>query len=204
MYRWANAVHPVLCLVLCFLCFLCVLVCSSDGCAFLLVLVTLITFTLLLPLLKASCQSSSLPDIANLRKNRHQDKITRNHVTFLSLVLSSRGRGEETPLTSPHPHPPKACFLFSHCRSCDITPENCFIQISSYSRTYVRINNLRKDKWEINPKPLLKKKNDNNNKLKRSIKVSFLYLLIYLAVQSRVPTCNGNHKRFASWPFCQL
>ena len=175
MYRWANAVHPVLCLVLCFLCFLYVLVCSSDDCAFLLVLVTLITFTLLLPLLKASCQSSSFPDIANLRKNRHQDKITRNHVTFLSLVPSSRGRGKETPLTSAHPHPPKACFLFSHCRSCDITLENCFIQISSHSRTYVRFNNLRKDKWEINPKPLLKKTTSLRSLLRQT---SFTYQFI--------------------------
>ena len=176
MYRWANAVHPVLCLVLCFLCFLYVLVCSSDDCAFLLVLVTLITFTLLLPLLKASCQSSSFPDIANLRKNRHQDKITRNHVTFLSLVPSSRGRGKETPLTSAHPHPPKACFLFSHCRSCDITLENCFIQISSHSRTYVRFNNLRKDKREINPKPLLKKTTTSLRSLLRQ--ASFTYQFI--------------------------
>ena len=107
MYRSANAVHPVLCLVLCFLCFLCVLICSSDDCAFLLVLVTLITLTLLLPLLKASCQSSSFPDIANLRKNRH---LTRNHVTLFSLVPSSRGRGKGMPLTSSHPHPTKACF----------------------------------------------------------------------------------------------
>ena len=203
MYRSANAVHPVLCLVLCFLCFLCVLVCSSDECAFLLVLVTLITFTLLLPLLKASCQSSSFPDIANLRKNRHQDKITRNQVTFFKLGTKLSGEGEgNTTYLSPFP-PPKACFLFSHCRWCDITLQNIFIQISSYSRTYVRFNNLRKDKWEINPKPLLKK-NNHNNKLKRFIKVSFLYLLIYLAVQSRVPTCNGNHKCSVSWPFRQL
>lgn len=116
MYRWANAVHPVLCLVLCFLCFLCVLVCSSDDCAFLLVLVTLITFTLLLPLLKASCQSSSFPDIANLRKNRHQDKITRNQVTFFKLGTKLSGEGEgNTTYLSPSP-PQKACFLFSHCR----------------------------------------------------------------------------------------
>ena len=29
--------------------------------------------------------------------------------------------------------------LFSRCRSCDNTPENCFFQISSYSRVYVCI-----------------------------------------------------------------
>lgn len=149
MYRWANAVHPVLCLVLCFLCFLCVLVCSSDDCAFLLVLVTLITFTLLLPLLKASCQSSSFPDIANLRKNRHQDKITRNQVTFFKLGTKLSGEGEgNTTYLSPSP-PPKACFLFSHCRWCDITLQNIFIQISSYSRTYVRFNNLRKTNGKL-------------------------------------------------------
>ena len=140
MYRSANAVHPVLCLVLCFLCFLCVLICSSDDCAFLLVLVTLITLTLLLPLLKASCQSSSFPDIANLRKNRH---LTRNHVTLFSLVPSSRGGGRECHLPLPIPTPRKLAFsryvLFSQCRSSDITLENCFIQISSYSRTYVHI-----------------------------------------------------------------
>ena len=107
MYRPAYAVHPVLFLVLCFLCFLCVLVCSSDDCAFLLVLVTLITLTLLLPLLKASCQSSSFPDIANLRKNRH---LTRNHVTFFSWYQALGGGGKGTPLTSSHPHPSKACF----------------------------------------------------------------------------------------------
>ena len=157
MYRSANAVHPVLCLVLCFLCFLCVLVCSSDECAFLLVLVTLITFTLLLPLLKASCQSSSFPDIANLRKNRHQDKITRNHMTFFKLGTKQSGEGEGNATSlSPSPPPESLLFVFP-CRSCDITLENCFIQISSHSRTYVRFNNLRKDKWEINPKPLLKK-----------------------------------------------
>ena len=175
MYRWANAVHPVLCLVLCFLCFLYVLVCSSDDCAFLLVLVTLITFTLLLPLLKASCQSSSFPDIANLRKNRHHDKITRNHVTFFKLgtKLSGEGEGNATYLC-PSPTP-KACFLFSHCRSCDITLENCFIQISSHSRTYVRFNNLRKDKWEINPKPLLKKTTSLRSLLRQA---SFTYQFI--------------------------
>lgn len=111
MYRSANAVYPVLCLVLCFLCFLCVLVCSSDECAFLLVLVTLITFTLLLPLLKASCQSSSFPDIANLRKNRHQDKITRNHMTFFKLGTKQSGEGEGN-ATSLSPSPPPESLLF--------------------------------------------------------------------------------------------
>lgn len=100
MYRSANAVHPVLCLVLCFLCFLCVLVCSSDDCAFLLVLVTLITFTLLLPLLKASCQSSSFPDIANLRKNQH---LNRNHATFVAWCQALGGGERERHFTSPHP-----------------------------------------------------------------------------------------------------
>ena len=140
MYRPAYAVHPVLFLVLCFLCFLCVLVCSSDDCAFLLVLVTLITLTLLLPLLKASCQSSSFPDIANLRKNRH---LTRNHVTFFSWYQALGGGGRERHLPLPIPTPRKLAFswyvLFSQCRSSDITLENCFSQISSYSRTYVHI-----------------------------------------------------------------
>ena len=111
MYRSANAVHPVLCLALCFLCFLCVLICSSDDCAFLLVLVTLITLTLLLPLLKASCQSSSFPDIANLRKNRHQDKITRNQRTFFKLGTKQSGEGEGN-ATSLYPSPPPESLLF--------------------------------------------------------------------------------------------
>ena len=29
--------------------------------------------------------------------------------------------------------------LFSQCRSCDVTLESCFFEISSYSRAYVRI-----------------------------------------------------------------
>ena len=48
--------------------------------------------------------------------------------------------------------------LFSQYRSCDNTPENCFFQISSYSRAYVRII-YKKTKDRVPLEPLLGKQN---------------------------------------------
>ena len=50
--------------------------------------------------------------------------------------------------------------LFSQCRSCDNTPENCFFQqILSYSRVYVR-RIYQKIKGQAGPlRPLLGKQN---------------------------------------------
>ena len=47
---------------------------------------------------------------------------------------------------------------FSQYRSCDNTLENCFVQISSYSRAYLRIN-YEKTKGEVPLGPLLGKQN---------------------------------------------
>ena len=47
---------------------------------------------------------------------------------------------------------------FSQYRSCDNTLENCFFQISSYSRSYLR-KNYEKTKGEVPLGPLLGKQN---------------------------------------------
>ena len=47
------------------------------------------------------------------------------------------------------------CVLFSHCRSCDNTLDNSFIQSSSYPRAYVRIiyeKQRGKFPWELHGK----------------------------------------------------
>ena len=48
--------------------------------------------------------------------------------------------------------------LFSQYRSCDKALENCFCQISSYSRTYLRVI-YKKTKGQVPPGPLLGKQN---------------------------------------------
>ena len=48
--------------------------------------------------------------------------------------------------------------LFSQNRSCDNTPKNCFFQISSYSRAFVRII-YEKTKGQVPLEPLLGKQN---------------------------------------------
>ena len=60
--------------------------------------------------------------------------------------------------------------LFSQNRSCDYTLEKCFFQISSYSRTYVRTHNSRKNKKSSSPGT------SKTYKLKRSIRERELVL----------------------------
>ena len=70
------------------------------------------------------------------------------------------GRRVLSPLR--HPCSPIDLFslyiLFSQYRSCDNTPENCFFQISSYSRAFVRII-YEKTKGQVPLEPLLGKQN---------------------------------------------
>ena len=54
--------------------------------------------------------------------------------------------------------PTTSLVLFSQCRSCDNTLENCFFQIASYSRAYIDII-YEKKKSQVPLGPLLEKQN---------------------------------------------